>query len=96
MAKWCTVTVVNVDGRRHSVDVLAESSYDAAHLYHAHAVQNPSSGLPRASVRTQFEVVIDGKVLKVAGHRLNDWIKQRRDEWKGPRGLLFKQRPLLD
>lgn len=78
------------------MDVRAESSYDAAHLYHAHAVQNPASGLPRATVRTQFEVVLEGKVLRVDGHRLKDWIEQRRDEWKGPRGLLFKQRPVLD
>jgi hypothetical protein len=31
VGKWCTVTVVTPDGRRHSIDVNAESSYDAAH-----------------------------------------------------------------
>jgi hypothetical protein len=31
-AKWCTVTTLDGDGKRYSLDVLAESSFDAAHL----------------------------------------------------------------
>jgi hypothetical protein len=27
--RWCTVTVTDLDGRPHSVDVLADSTYDA-------------------------------------------------------------------
>ena len=33
VGKWCTVTVTDGDGKRYSVDVNADSSYDAAHLY---------------------------------------------------------------
>ena len=36
MGKWCTVTVTDGEGKRYSVDVNAESSYDAAHLYLTH------------------------------------------------------------
>lgn len=32
VAKWCTVTVTDSEGKRYSVDVQATSSYDAAHL----------------------------------------------------------------
>jgi len=30
--RWCTVTVTDQEGRRHSVDVQATSTFDAAHL----------------------------------------------------------------
>jgi hypothetical protein len=33
VAKWCTLTTTDGDGKRYSLDVQAESSYDAAHLY---------------------------------------------------------------
>jgi hypothetical protein len=29
VGKWCTVTVTDATGRRHSLDVLADSTYDA-------------------------------------------------------------------
>jgi hypothetical protein len=32
MGKWCTVTVQHGEGKRYSLDVKAESSYDAAYL----------------------------------------------------------------
>lgn len=38
-------------------------------------------------------VTVNGKAHKVPGHKLQKWIMKRREEWKGPRGLLFKQRP---
>ena len=31
--RWCTVTITDPDGRRHSVDVQATSTFDAAHLF---------------------------------------------------------------
>jgi hypothetical protein len=37
VSRWCTVTVVDGQGRRHSIDVQAESTFDAAHLYVVHA-----------------------------------------------------------
>ena len=43
MVKWCTVTVADGDGKRYSVDVNADSSYDAAHLYLTH-VRGPAAG----------------------------------------------------
>jgi hypothetical protein len=31
--RWCTVSVTDPDGRRHSVDVQATSTFHAAHLF---------------------------------------------------------------
>jgi len=42
-----------------------------------------------------FEVVGDGRILRVEGGRLKKWIETRRAEWKGPRGFLFNQRPMI-
>jgi hypothetical protein len=39
MARWATVTVTDPEGRRHSVDVLAESTFDAAHLFVVEAMK---------------------------------------------------------
>ena len=36
--RWCTVTVTDQDGRRHSIDVQATSTFDAAHLAGATSV----------------------------------------------------------
>ena len=35
--RWCTVSVTDPAGRRYSVDVLATSVFDAAHICVAHA-----------------------------------------------------------
>src|SRR5262245_59809152 len=51
--------------------------------------------LPIPSLETVFEVTVNGRVHKVLGAKLQQWIMKRREEWKGPRGLLFIQRPNL-
>ena len=55
--RWCTVTVIEQSGRRHSVDVLACSTFDAAHIFVTHAKADPRNGIPRLSVDSVFEVV---------------------------------------
>jgi len=75
----------DADGRRHSLDVIASSTYDAAHLYVTHAKAQPQAGLPVPSLATIFEVVNGGKVYTVEGAALQRWIEQRRQEWKGRR-----------
>jgi len=94
--RWATVTVTAVGGRRHSVDVCASSTFDAAHLFITHAKADPRNGIPRPTVETVFEVVIDGKVHRVAGRALQRWIQKERQERKGPAGMLFSQRPGLE
>jgi hypothetical protein len=44
--RWCTVTVIEESGRRHSVDVLASSTFDAAHFFVTHAKADPRNGIP--------------------------------------------------
>ena len=95
VGKWCTVTVTDGEGKRYSLDVNADSSYDAAHLYLTHVRGNPGCGLPIPTTSTLFEVVTQGSIHRVPGARLKKWIENRRQEWKGPRGLLFSQRPMI-
>jgi hypothetical protein len=94
--RWCTVTTTDADGRRHSLDLRAGSSYDAAHVYLAHVREHPECGVPRPTLATLFEVVIDAKVYRVEGAALQQWIAKRRDQLKGPKGLLFSRRPQLE
>jgi hypothetical protein len=94
--RWCTVTLTDNEGRRHSLDVIASSAYDAAHLFLTHARNQPMSGLPIPTVASVFEVTTAGHVHRIEGRKLRDWIMKRREEWKGPRGFLFGQRPTLD
>src|SRR5580658_3035842 len=95
VGKWCTVTVTDGDGKRYSVDVNADSSYDAAHLYLTHVRGNLSCGFPLPTTSTEFEVVTGGRIHHVQGARLKRWIVNRRREWQGPRGMLFRQRPMI-
>src|ERR1700734_823369 len=74
VGKWCTVTVTDGEGKRHSLDVNANSSYDAAHLYLTHVRGNPACGLPIPTTSTLFEVVTDGRIHHVEGARLKTWI----------------------
>ena len=96
MSRWCTVTVIDPDGRRHSLDVLADSTFDAAHLFVVEARNERSVGLPKPTLGTVFEVVADGKVYRVAGAALQRWIVERRQKWNGPKGFLFSKRPGLE
>jgi hypothetical protein len=88
--------LIHSAGKRYSLDVEAERTYDAAHLFltraKEHVIREP---LPIPSLETVFEVTVNGRVHKVPGTKLQRWIMKRREEWKGPRGLLFKQRPVL-
>lgn len=93
---WATVTVMDSEGRRHGVDVQACSTFDAAHLFVAHAKSNPQSGLPTLGADTLFEVVAAGAIHYIKGAALQRWILKERQERSGPAGFLFSQRPTLE
>ena len=57
---WCTVTTTDGEGKRYSLDMNADSSYDAAHLYVTHVHGNPS-------METLFEVTVNANVHHVPG-----------------------------
>ncbi len=61
----CTVTVADAEGRPHSLDLGAGSLYDTAHIYVCRTREHPEKGLPRPTLATLFEVVIDAKVYRV-------------------------------
>jgi hypothetical protein len=60
--KWCTVTILDGEGKRYSLDVQAESSFDAAHLFVTHVLSQTSCGYPIPTTGTLFEVALDGRV----------------------------------
>jgi hypothetical protein len=94
--RWATVTLIEPSGRRWSVDLVASSVFDAAHLFVAHAMENPRNGLPRPTTESVLEVIVDGKVHRVEGQALQRWILRERNERGGPAGYVFGKRPLLD
>jgi hypothetical protein len=59
-------------------DVLADSIYDAAHLFMVEAKQKRAVSLPKPSPATIFEVVTEGKLYRVRGVALQRWIVERR------------------
>lgn len=93
---WCTVTTCDADGRRYSLDLQANSKYDAAHLYLDLIVAEGSGRIPIPTLATTFEVVAQGKIHYVKGADLQQWIQLRRAEWNGPRGELFRRRATLE
>ena len=65
MASWATVTVTDSTGKRYSLDVEADSTYDAAHLFLTHAKEHViREPLPIPSLDTTFEVSVNGRVHK--------------------------------
>ena len=96
MSRWCTVTVVAPDGQRYSLDLQADSTFDAAHIFVCHAKEHPEKGVPRPTLATVFEVVVDARVYRIESKALQRWIVKRRSELNGPKGYLFKQRPILE
>ena len=70
VAKWCTVTVTDPDGRRHSLDLQAASTFDAAHLYVTEAKKDRAVGFPKLTLATVFEVITEGKIYRVKGEAL--------------------------
>jgi hypothetical protein len=90
--RWCTVTVTDSTGRRHSIDLQATSTYDAAHLYVCRAKESVGNEFPNLTLATVFEVVNGGRVYRVEGRALQRWIVKRRNEWRTTR-LLVQQAP---
>ena len=88
--------IIDPDGRRHSLDVLADSSYDAAHIFFTHATAHRGSGLPTPNRETTFEIAANGRIYKVTGVKLRDWILREGMRRNGPQGYLFSKRPVMD
>jgi hypothetical protein len=56
------LSATDPEARRHSVAVLADSTFDAAHLFVVEAKKERAVGLPKPKLATVFEVVTAGKV----------------------------------
>jgi hypothetical protein len=53
-------------------------------------------GLFKPTLATVFEVVVSGKIYRVAGAALQRWTVERRQTWNGPKGYMFSKRPGLE
>jgi hypothetical protein len=87
------VTVTDPTGRRHRLDALAESTYDAAHPFVVEAKQERAVALPTPTLATVFEAAMGGRVNRGAGSALQRWIVERRGGLNGPKGYLFLHAP---
>ena len=87
--------MIAANGRRYSVDLCASSTFDAAHLFVAHAKSDPRNGIPTPTVESVFEVVVNGQIYRLTGKALRRWIEKEREERKGPSGFVFRRRPTL-
>ena len=102
MPKWATVTVTDDEGRRHSMDVQAESVYDAAHIFVSSAKSQQAATLAEATTRFEpwqqsLRLFAPARSTEWKGRSCRKgWIVSRREELKGPKGLLFNQRATLD
>lgn len=71
------MTVTDEQGQRHSLEVLAESTYHAACLYAGHSGCGLPVGrfLPRDAPGTVYEVQVVGeeRVYRVTSERMNAW-----------------------
>jgi len=95
VSKWCTVTVTEPDGRRHSLDVLAESTYDAAHLFVVEAKKERAVGLPKPTLATIFEVVASGKVYRVRRRGTTTLDRRAAPEMERAERLYVLQAPRI-
>src|ERR1035437_4847237 len=94
--RWCTV-----DGHRRRRTAAQPGRSGLQHLRRGTPLcdarqTEPERHCRRPTLATVFEVVIGGRVNRVEGAALQRWIVQRRQDWKGPKGLLFRERPMLD
>jgi hypothetical protein len=94
--RWCTVTVTDAEGRRHSVDVQATSSFDAAHLYVVEAKKERAVGLPKPTLATVFEVVTAGRVYPRDGSRAGALNCGKAEGLESAESYLFRRRPRLE
>jgi hypothetical protein len=88
VANGAPVTVTDKQGRRYTLDVNANRSYDAAILTSRNVVRNPAFGILLDVVRDHHR----GQDLHVEGQKLKEWIEWRRIDSNGPRGHLSSQR----
>jgi len=60
------------------------------------------SGLPQVNknaslgLAARFEIITGDTIIRVQAVKLNACIERKTMDWRGLRGLLFFQRPILD
>ena len=87
------MTLIDSDGMRHSLDVLADSSYDACHVFMTHAKNERRSGLPIPTADTVFEVTAKGGFCGTFGRVAdNRWMRKRQQR----RNPFFSKRRFSD
>lgn len=89
VARGCTVSVTDAEGCRHSLDLQADSTYDAVAYFCLPRKEHPEKGLPRPTFATVFEVVVNAQAKDFAfDHHLEN--SGERGTWMaalGPREM---------
>jgi hypothetical protein len=62
MKRLCKVSVTDASGKRHTIEIKAESVYCAVFHFNSEAVCDPAHGLPKPTEDTVFEIDVDGVI----------------------------------
>jgi hypothetical protein len=89
--RWATVTVTDSKGQRHSVDVYARSTCDAAHLFVTHARANPKNGLPPWEERRCLRLPPPARFITSEAMRFGDGLLRSVRSGKGRRDFCFRK-----
>lgn len=91
------MTATDCQRRRHSLDLRSLPAATTPPIFASLTRENiRRRGSPRPTLATAFEVVIDATVFRVDGRALQRRIVKRRGELNVLKGMLFKQRPMLE
>jgi hypothetical protein len=72
----CKVSVVDPSGKRHTLDVEAESVCGAVFRFNSEAVCHPAQGLPKPTDETSFEVEVDGVIHQRTFRQATAWARR--------------------
>jgi hypothetical protein len=89
-------TVVDPDGRRHSLDVLADSSYGAAHIFFAHAKPHGRCALSVPTAETIFEIASKGRIYQVPGAKLPKIGFSENSAQRTAKDICLQKRHVMD
>lgn len=76
-------------GRRHSVDVLVSSTFDAADIFVTHAKADPRNGIRLLSVDSVFDVTVGGRFTGSREKPCNNGFSRKGRNAKAPGEFYF-------
>ncbi len=90
VAKWCTVTVTDGEGKRYSLDIQADSSFDAAHLLLNARQSEPGLRLPDTNYGDAVRSRYRRKRSSCPGTPIERMDREETARIRRPAGLPFQ------